>query len=181
MATKLRKGLIQLYTGEGKGKTSAALGLAFRAIGMGLRVYFVQFLKPRSTPSGEVNTASRLTPRLRLVRLGDDSFLGPVSDAVRRRTEGIYAQELDRIQQIMQQGEYDIFILDELVNALHLGLVNWGQVERLVEAKPLQVELVFTGQPAPPRLIELADLVSELRMVKHPYRQGVKSRPGIEY
>jgi cob(I)alamin adenosyltransferase len=181
MAVKLERGLIQLYTGEGKGKTTAALGLAFRAVGMGLGVYFVQFLKPRSEPSGELRMAHRLAPRLKMVRLSDDSFLGPVTETVQQRIKVIYARELDSIQELMQQGVYDIFILDELVNALHLQLVEWQQIEHLIQNKPTEVELVFTGQPASPRLIQLADLVSKLEMIKHPYQQGVKARAGIDY
>lgn len=181
MSAKLKQGQIQLYTGGGKGKTSAALGLTLRAIGWDLRVYLVQFLKPKSAASGEMNMARRLSPQLKLVRLSDDSFLGTISLIVRKRNKILYAQELDKVQKLMQAGEYDIFILDELVNALHLGLIEWQQVEGLIKTKPPQIELVFTGQPAPPQLIELADLVSNIEMIKHPYQQGVGARAGIEY
>ncbi len=181
MQNKLKPGLIQLYTGTGKGKTTAALGLALRSVGMGLRVYFVQFLKPESAVSGELNTARRLAPQLKLVRLSDDSFLGAIAEEVRKRNKALYSQELNRIEKLMQREEYDIFILDESVNALQLGLIEWEQLEQLIKAKPSQVELVFTGQPAPAQLIELADLVSNVEMIKHPYQQGIKARPGIEY
>ncbi len=181
MRNTLKSGLIQLYTGCGKGKTTAALGLAVRAVGMGLRVYFVQFLKPESAASGEMNACKHLAPQLKLIRLSDDSFLGAISEEVRKRNKALYAQDLDKIQELMQSEEYDVFILDESVNALHLGLIKWPQLESLIEAKPAQVELVFTGQPAPAQLIELADLVSNVEMVKHPYQQGIKARAGIEY
>jgi cob(I)alamin adenosyltransferase len=181
MATGLNRGLVQLYTGNGKGKTSAALGLAFRAMGMGLRVYFVQFLKPASNPSGEMNLQKRLIPQIKIVRLSDDSFLGPVSESIRLRTMDIYNRELNKITKLMQEGDNDIFVLDELVNALHLKLVKWELVEDVVKSKPALVELVLTGQPAPLKLIQLADLVSKLEMVKHPHQQGIKPRPGIEY
>ncbi len=181
MSAKLKQGRIQLYTGGGKGKTTAALGLSLRAIGSGFRVYFVQFLKPESAVSGEMNIARRLAPQLKLVRLSDDSFLGRISEEVQKRNSALYAKELDNIKKLMQAGEYDIFILDESVNALNLGLIDWRQIEGLIKIKPPQVELIFTGQPAPPQLIELADLVSNIEMIKHPYQQGVGARAGIEY
>jgi len=175
------RGLVQIYTGEGKGKTTAALGLALRAIGQGLRVYFVQFLKPQSASSGEMKSAARWGADFRLVRLADDSFLNPISASLRAKTRRLYAEELDHIQHLMQEGSYNLFVLDEVLNALHLGLIEEGRIERLIYERPSSIELIFTGQPLPKKLIPLADLISEIKVIKHPYDQGIKARPGIEY
>ncbi len=181
MNTKLKQGLIHLYTGNGKGKTTAALGLSLRAVGMGLRVYFVQFLKPQSAPSGEVNIASKLAPQFTLLSPHEDSFLGHISDDMRKKNKTICFNTLTNVKTLMQAGKYDLFVLDEAVNALNLKLIEWAWIEELINNKPQEIELVLTGQPAPPKLIELADLVSSVEMIKHPYQQGIQSRAGIEY
>ena len=175
------RGLIQVYTGNGKGKTTAALGLALRAMGQGFNVYFIQFLKPGSFPSGEIRAADRWLPGLKIVRLADDSFLGPVSDELRLKTRGIYQTVLDNVIRQVYRDNYQMVVLDEALNALHLRLMEWDWLEEAIRHKPPELELVLTGNPLPDKLRDMADLVSEVRMVKHPYASGIPARPGIEY
>jgi len=177
----LKLGLLQVYTGDGKGKTSAALGLALRAVGWGLRVLMVQFLKSSAAHSGEVEAAKTLAPNLALMRLSPHSFLGPIPDEIYQKTRSLYREYLEKLQETIQRAEYDVFILDEALVALKLGLVNKPQLQALLAARPPQVEVVLTGRGCPQWIIDLADLVSEINLIKHPYQQGIPARPGIEY
>ncbi len=171
--------MIQIYTGDGKGKTTAALGLAMRASGWGMRVLFVQFLKPAGAPCGEKQSATKLGFSIR--RISDDSFIGGVSDDLKRKTRDLIRGELEDIQGKMKEELFDIYILDELVTAVSLGVLPEEDVLALMEAAPDSAELVLTGRGASDRLIERADLASDIRAVKHPYQQGTPSRKGIEY
>ncbi len=175
------RGLIQVYTGNGKGKTTAALGLALRALGQGFKVYFIQFLKPGSFPSGEIQAANKWLACLKIVRLADDSFLGPVSDELRFKTRSLYQTALDNVVRQIYRDNYQMVVLDEALNALHLGLMEWDWLEEVIRHKPPGLELVLTGNPLPDKLRDAADLVSEVRMIKHPYSTGIPARPGIEY
>jgi len=173
----LKRGLVQVYTGEGKGKTTAALGLAMRAAGHGLRVYIIQFMK--GWPDyGELKTVGG-HPQITLRQFGRPEFVDPGKpEPVDREM----AQEaLREARRVLTSGSYDLVILDEVNVALKYGLIELKDVLALVEERPKEVELVLTGRYAPPEVIERADLVTEMREVKHPYRIGTKGRKGIEY
>lgn len=185
----LTEGLVQVYTGDGKGKTTAALGLAMRAIGHDLRVCFIQFAKSdRNT--GERRTAARLAPELEIhafaaPRWGDPSkapsgtpwWLLPPSEEDRSKAqEGIVFA-----RRAVTEGEYDVVILDEIFAALAHSLISLDQVMELLCAKPAQVELVLTGRHVPEEVLAAADLVTEMKAVKHPLGRGVGARRGIEY
>lgn len=177
MRQGLDRGLTQVYTGDGKGKTSAAFGLALRAVGQGLKVYVIQFIKG-GFDYGELHVVKRL-PDFRLKAFGRGKFVTdvpPTKDDVKLAKE---ACELAK--KVVSGGEYDVVVLDEINVALHLKLIRNEEVVDLIRHKPKHVELILTGRSAPPEIIELADLVTEMREVKHPYTKGVPPRKGIEY
>ncbi len=173
-------GLIQVYTGDGKGKTTAALGLAWRALGQGLRVAYIGFLKG-SHPSGERLWASHMGPDFSCEVFQTAAtkmmFTGVAEPADCEAT----ARAWERATQILAVGEHDVVILDEINNALHAGLLSEDAVLDALRRRPSHVEVICTGRGAPDRLIELADLVTEMRAVKHPYQAGISARRGIEY
>jgi cob(I)alamin adenosyltransferase len=169
--------MVHVYTGEGKGKTTAALGLACRAVGYGFKVYIVQFMKG-NIEYGELKTAERLAPYLTIRQMGRPTFVNRVNpdpEDVR-----LAQQALDLVEKIVMGGEYDVVILDEINVALEFGLVALDRVLQLMAARPSHVELILTGRGAPEELMESADLVTEMREVKHYYQRGVASREGIE-
>jgi cob(I)alamin adenosyltransferase len=175
---KLQKGLVQIYTGNGKGKTTASLGLSFRAAGHGLRVYVMQFMKG-STVYGELEAAKKLAPELTVEQVGRDTFVSrenpdPVDLKMAR-------EAFARARRIVSGGEYDLVVLDELNCAVDFGLVPLEEVKEMVAAKADHTELVMTGRNAHTELIDLADLVTEMREIKHYYRNGEAARQGIEY
>ena len=173
----LERGLIQVYTGNGKGKTTAALGVALRAAGQGLRVYIAQFMKG-GPEYGEV-VALRQLANVTLERFGRGTFVSaaqPDPEDRRLAQEAVAAATA-----ALAQHGYDVVILDEINIALHWGLVSLEQVLALLDAKPPRVELILTGRDAHPAVIERADLVTEMCLVKHPYDRGVGARRGIEY
>jgi len=187
--TERPRGLVQVYTGDGKGKTTAALGLALRAAGHGLRVCFIQFMKG-NWDLGERKAAARLGPELEFhwfsaARWGDPSKaregtpwwqLPPSEEDRARAQEGtVFARRA------LSSGSYDLVVLDEIFQALQYQLLSLDQLMELVCAKPPAVELVLTGRGAPEEIMRAADLVTEMKAVKHPYGQGVSARPGIEY
>ena len=176
MSVDRRKGLIQVYTGNGKGKTTAALGLALRAAGHGLRTYVGQFLKGR--PTGELKAAKLLEPYLTIEQFGEPSFTLAKGDA---HQAALVRKGLQRIRQVLASGEYDIVVLEEINVALDLELVPLEEVLALLDERPPEVELVLTGRGAPQELISRADLVTEMVSIKHPYQRGVKARMGIEF
>jgi len=169
------KGYIQVYTGNGKGKTTAAFGLALRAVGAGLRVFIAQFVK--NSRYSEIKAIERLGGAVTLRQYGRGDFLNRKPDAedIRAAREG-----LKEVQQIMASGLYDVIILDEVNIATYYALFSVEDLLALMEARPDHVELVLTGRKADPRIIEAADLVTEMKEVKHYYRQGVEARVGIE-
>ena len=177
MSKQEREGLVQVYTGDGKGKTSAAFGLALRAIGRGLKVYVIQFIKG-GFDYGELYAVKKL-PNLELRAFGQGKFVTrtpPDEEDIK------LAKEAFRLAEgIVESSKYDIVILDEINVAIHLGLLDLKDVVRLIRNKPKGVELVLTGRYASEEIIENADLVTEMREIKHPYRKGVKPREGIEY
>lgn len=185
----LPRGLVHVYTGDGKGKTTAALGLALRAAGHGLRVCFIQFLKG-DWDSGEREAAKRVSPGLELhgfasPRWGDRSQAAedtpwwklPPSDEDRARAQ----EGLAFARQALSGGDYDIVVLDEVFPALSHRFISLDQLMGLISARPAQVELVLTGRGAPKEVIAAADVVTEMKAVKHPYDRGIAARRGIEY
>ncbi|MFO7732463.1 MAG: cob(I)yrinic acid a,c-diamide adenosyltransferase [Candidatus Aminicenantes bacterium] len=170
-------GYIQVYTGNGKGKTTAALGLALRAAGHGFKTFIGQFLKGRS--SGEIEAAKRLDPLIRIEQFGREGFIlvkdGPDDEDVTKARAG-----LARSLEAMLSGDYRIVVLDEINTAVHFGLIPESDVLGLLARKPKDVEVVLTGRYAPDSFLERADLVTEMTEQKHYHSQGVKARDGIE-
>ena len=173
---RLENGLIQVYTGNGKGKTTAALGLALRAIGHGLKVHMIQFMKGGG-PYGEHAAAERLAPWLKVSRTGRSGWVKKGAPAPEDINEAQRALEMARQTLI---GDYDLVILDEVNGAVDFGLIAVADLLSLIAAKPSNVELVLTGRNAHEKIMEAADLVSEMREVKHYFRKGVNFRVGIE-
>ncbi|MFQ6074357.1 MAG: cob(I)yrinic acid a,c-diamide adenosyltransferase [Candidatus Bathyarchaeia archaeon] len=174
---RLKKGLVQVYTGDGKGKTSAAFGAALRAIGRGLKVYIIQFIKG-GFDYGELYIVEKL-PNLKLAAFGRGRFVTDVSP--QEEDVKLAREALELAKRVVQSGEYDMVILDEINVALNLKLVNMNEALLLIKNKPEHVELILTGRYAPRQVIEAADLVTEMKEIKHPFTQGVKPRKGIEY
>ena len=173
----LKRGLIQVYTGDGKGKTTAALGLALRASGHGLRSCIVQFMK--GWPDYSELKALEHQPNLKLRRFGRQQFVDPQSPSEEDIQQA--GQALEAARESLSGGNCDIVILDEINVALDFGLISLEDVLGLMEAKPPQVELVMTGRRAHPEVVRRADLVTEMVNVKHPFANGIEGRPGIEY
>ena len=174
---KLENGLVQVYTGNGKGKTTAAFGLALRAIGRGLKVYIIQFIKG-GFDYGELYVVDKL-PNLKLKAFGRGKF---VTEKPAGKEDVELAEEaLALAEEVVKSGEYDIVILDEINVALSLKLIKTEKVLELIKNKPKHVELILTGRYAPNEIIEAADLVTEMKEVKHPFNKGYQARKGIEY
>lgn len=170
-------GLVQVYTGDGKGKTTAGIGLAIRAIGKGLKVLMVQFLKGREY--GELQTAKRLSDSFQIIQSGLDTFVKkgePTSEDLRLAHEG-----LEIARKAIMGGEYDIVILDEVNVAIELGVLTVDEVLPLIDERPGGVELVLTGRYAPEEFCERADVMTEMKCVRHCYDRGVPMREGIEF
>jgi len=172
-----RRGLVQVFTGDGKGKTSAAIGAVIRALGHGFKVYIVHFMKGGS-PSGEGNILSQL-PNVTVVRFGSGDFVNPAGIKPEDKAEAEKA--LAAARQAMLEGGYDLVVLDEVNLAVNFKLVELGEVLKLIADKPEGVELILTGRRADSKLVQAADLVTEMLKIKHPYDEGVAARGGIEY
>lgn len=173
----LPKGLIQIFTGDGKGKTTAALGATVRAAGQGLRVYYVIFMKG-DYPYGEWNTLSGL-PNVDMARFGFRDFTDPANVKPAEKEQA--RQALAAAREAMLSGNYDIVVLDEVNIAVAWKLVGLDEVIKLIEDKPQNVELILTGRYADKELVKRADLVTECLKIKHPYDDGVGVRRGIEF
>ena len=168
-------GYVQVYTGDGKGKTTAALGLALRAAGAGLKVLIAQFVKGR--PCGELNAIARFSDLITLKQYGRECFIRhtPESEDIRAAREG-----LEEVRKLLISGEYNVVILDEANIAVHYGLCSVEDLLELIDSKPEDMELIITGRYADRKIVEKADLVTEMKEVKHYYRKGIKARKGIE-
>jgi cob(I)alamin adenosyltransferase len=177
-----RKGLVIINTGNGKGKTTAAMGLGLRATGNRMRVLVVQFIKG-SWKTGEVEAIKRLGPEFELIRMGRGFTIDRLRDQrisdEEHRASAQEALELTRAR--LTSGEYQVVILDEILGSIKAGLVDLDQVLALVADKPADLHLVLTGRNAPPELIEAADLVTEMRPIKHPYDAGIMAQRGVEF
>jgi cob(I)alamin adenosyltransferase len=177
MMMRLEKGIVQVYTGNGKGKTSAAFGLALRAAGRGLRVYIIQFIKG-GFDYGELYVVDKI-PNLMLRAFGRGKFI--TAKPPDKEDVELAEQAFSLGEEIVEGGEYDVVIMDEINVALDLKLIRLEKVLELIRRKPKHVELVLTGRYAPEEIIEVADLVTEMREVKHPFNKGDQSRRGIEF
>jgi len=174
---RLERGLIQVYTGDGKGKTTCALGLALRAVGQGFKVYLVQFMKGRDT--GEARAAAKLSPELTLRYFGRPGLVNLKSPA--REDLDLVQEAWNLAREIIASGDWDLVVLDEINLALAYGLIPLQEALEALRRRPAWVEVVLTGRQAPPELVELADLVTEMRGIKHYFTAGVKARRGIEW
>jgi cob(I)alamin adenosyltransferase len=173
----MEKGLVQVYTGNGKGKTTAALGIALRAVGHGLKVLVIQFMKGK-VRYGELESAQKLSPHLTIKPVGRDTFVSkshPDPADIERAQEGFALAK-----KAIENREYDIVILDEINMALDYGLIALSDLLQLIDSKPASVELILTGRNAKPEIIEKADLVTEMVERKHYYSKGISARKGIE-
>ncbi len=173
----LEYGLVQVYTGNGKGKTSAAFGAALRAVGRGFRVHIIQFIKG-GFDYGELYSVKYL-PNLKLTAFGRGRFITesqPPKEDVQLAREGF-----ELAKQTISGGEYDIVVLDEINVVMHLKMIGVDEVVELIKNKPKHVELILTGRNAPAQIMEMADLVTEMKEIKHPYTRGIPQRKGIEY
>lgn len=171
-----QKGYIQVYTGDGKGKTTAALGISLRAVCAGKKVFFGQFVKGMKYSELE---AANMLPNFEMEQFGRDSFVigNPKEEDLKLAEEG-----LKRIECIVTNGDYcyDIVVLDEVNIAMHFGLLNIDRVVDILQRKNPEIEIILTGRYAPDKIIEIADLVTEMKEIKHYYKNGVAARVGIE-
>lgn len=175
----MAKGLIHIYTGEGKGKTTASFGLAKRASGHGKRVLVLQFLKSGIKNSGEINSAKELGIKVVKFRNQTTPLFDPkvkISD-LKKSIKSAVARTVKELKSNL----YDLVILDEFNTVLSCGYATMNDVNKILDAKPDSVELVLSGRGAPKELIEIADYVTEMKKIKHPFEKGVKARKGIEF
>jgi cob(I)alamin adenosyltransferase len=173
-------GIVIVYTGNGKGKTTASLGVALRAIGHGLRVCMVQFIKGE-WHYGELNSIKKLEPDFELIVAGK-GFIGIIDDD-HAFEEHVRAAKtaLDIVEQKISLDTFDIIILDEINYALHLGVLQLADVMKILQNRPKHLSLILTGNHACEEIITLADLVTEMKEIKHPYKKGIKAKRGIDF
>ena len=169
-----RNGLIIVHTGDGKGKTTAALGLAIRAFGAGLKVLILQFIKG-ARRSGELEALKILGVEVRQLGLG---FITKENFSEQKK---LARSALDTARQEILSGAWDLIVLDEINYAAKFGLLDAAEILELVKIRPPQMHLVFTGRDALPELIDAADLVTEMKLIKHPFQKGIAAQPGIEF
>ena len=174
---RIRKGLVIVNTGDGKGKTTAALGVIFRAWGRNFRIRMFQFIKHTGAQFGEQRAAARLG--IPIEALGDGfTWLSKDMD----RTAALAQEQWKRCKEVILAGEEDIVVLDEFTYAMHYGWVPVADVVETLRQRPDALHVIITGRYAPQELIDYADLVTEMKLVKHPYRdQGIKAQRGIEF
>ena len=175
-----KNGLTIVYTGKGKGKTTAALGIALRATGYKKKICMIQFIKG-SWHYGEMESSKRLEPEFEMVAIGK-GFVGIIDDKSPKEDHQKIAKEAIRISnEKIQSSKYDIIILDEINYAVNLNLISIDDVLDLIKSKPENVDLVLTGNYAKKEVIEAADLVTEIKEIKHPFQKGIKAKEGIDY
>ena len=169
--------MIQIYTGNGKGKTTAALGQALRAIGHGLKVIMIQFMKGQIN-YGELKAAEQI-PLLTIEQYGRAEFVNPEHpDTIDQK---LAEKAMARARSVIQGAQYDMVVLDEINVAVHFGLIDVNEVTELLKAVPRNMEVILTGRYMPEPFAQYADLISDIREVKHHFHNGTAARPGIEY
>ena len=169
-----------MYTGNGKGKTTAALGMALRAVGYNHKICIIQFIKG-SWPYGEMESVKRLEPEVELVIAGK-GFVGIIDDKSPKEVHEKVAKEAVSIsKEKIQSGNYNIVILDEINYAINLDLIDLNDVLDLIKSKPEQLNLVLTGNHAKKEIIDVADLVTEMKEIKHPFKSGIKAKKGVDF
>lgn len=173
-----KKGLVSIFTGDGKGKTTAAIGTAVRAAGYGLRVFIVFFAKGGNYPCGEANTLSEL-PNITVTSCHHKNWID--KNNVKAEDKKLAESALTEAREAMLNNNYDLMILDEINIAINYGLIGLDEVISFVKGKPQNLELILTGRYAEPKLVEMADMVIEMSIIKHPYGKGIKARRGIDY
>ncbi len=174
------KGLVHIYTGDGKGKTTAAIGLGVRACGRGLKVLMVQFLK--GMPTGEMLSLKALEPGFILYRgTQTTKFTWEMNEEEKAQAAAEQQYIFEFAQNAAIKGECDLLILDEALGAVSSGMLDIKELLEFVKRKPDELEMVLTGRGAPQELIELADYVSEIRALRHPADKGINGRKGIEF
>ena len=173
-----REGLVLINTGSGKGKTTAAFGLALRALGQGFKVLILQFMKGRAN-IGEIKALSHIDLPLEIKQFGRAVFFN--SRACEPIDIYLATRGLAKFQQAMAGGRYDLIILDEIIMAIDFDLLKLEDVLKAIAKKPPELHLILTGRNAPAELIETADLVTDMQEIKHTYSQGVSAQKGIEY
>jgi len=171
------KGLVLVFTGEGKGKTTAALGTAIRALGQGLKVFICFFMKGEY-PYGERKILSKL-PNVTIASFGQENFVNPSKPTDEEISQA--KQALSASHEAILSGKYDLVILDEINVAAAFNLIRVEDILQLIKDKPASLELILTGRKADPRVIHVADLVTEMLKIRHPYDKGIPGRKGIEY
>lgn len=174
---KRRRGLIIVNTGDGKGKTTAALGLAFRALGSGFKVFMLQYIKGK-WKTGEKKLADKLAPEMQILPMGD-GFTWDTKNPEQDIATTAKIWEVSK--QAISSGEYDMVILDEINVVMKLGYLDPTVVVEFLKTRDPRLHVVLTGRGAPPAIIELADLVSEIVPIKHPFKAGIKAQQGIEF
>lgn len=176
---KINRGMVHIYTGDGKGKTTVALGLALRALGWGLKVMMVQFIKGYDE-IGEIKFAEKYPEDFAIRQFAIDLKRDIDEQKVLERKKEV-EEAMAFAEEVVNSAKFDVVILDELAIAVHFGLIDVKRVLRLIRNKPESVELVITGRNAPPQLLDAADYVTEMHLAKHPYERGVQARPGVDY
>lgn len=175
-----KDGLVIVYTGKGKGKTTAALGIALRAVGHNYKICMIQFIKG-SWHYGEMTSSKRLEPEFELIAIGK-GFVGIIDDNTPiEKHKKIAAEALRLSREKIRSENYDIVILDEINYAVNLGLVKLEDVLDIIKIKPPHVNLVLTGNYARDEIIDVADLVTEMKEIKHPFKSGIKAKKGIDF
>ena len=180
----LEKGLVQIYTGDGKGKTTAAFGLALRAAGGGNKVLIYQFLKPPSLDIGErlaLQSGGALQIKIETLDMPWDLSRSFQDEKAVARMQAAIGNALNKIARTVEQPVYDVLILDEIVFCLSKGLAQLDDIRRIINARDPRVEVILTGRGATTELIECADLVTEMKNIKHPFDKGLPARRGIDY
>ena len=175
-----KEGLTIVYTGKGKGKTTAALGIVLRAVGYGKKVCMIQFIKG-SWHYGEMDSSKKLEPFFEMIAVGK-GFVGIIDDTSAKEDHEKIAKEALKISlEKIQSGKYDIVILDEINYAVNLELIKIEDVINLINLKPKKIDLILTGNYAKDEIINLADLVTEMKEIKHPFKKGIKAKQGIDF
>lgn len=176
----MKNGLIQVYTGDGKGKTTAAIGLGVRAVGRGYKVAMIQFLKAMET--GELKSLEKISGNFKVYRFEQTTkFFWEANDEERELMRQCERRAFEFAKELCENGDVDILILDEIMLALYNKLLSVEEVCEFLKNKPGHMEIILTGRYAPQEILDAADLVTEMKLIKHPFEKGIPAREGIEF